>query len=155
MSSGLLRSARLSELYLHSPVDDLESFYYTMQRVAAYHRDSGTGEHKIDKLKAIIQGGLSGSVDDRFQASLAVHKIRPNDKEDVQKFGVFLTKIQPVLKEWYPLIFGLARSWRTVNDGIVDGDVVSRYYIRNALVFAYRGVADYLKIVRKRRESLR
>jgi len=154
MSSGLLRSVKLSEPYLHSPVDDLESFYYTMQWAAVHHDGSGTGEHETDKLKAIIQAGLSGTADDRFQASLGVHKICPNDQEDVQKFGAFLTKLQPVFKAWYPLIFGLVKSWRTVKDG-VDGDDVSRYYIRHALVFAYRGVTDYLKIIHKHRELLR
>jgi len=146
MSSGLLRSIRLSEQYLHSPVDDLESFYYTMQWIAAHHGEGPDIE--VGKLKSIILEGLSGSADDRFQASLAVHKIRQRDKGDLQEFGEFLVKIQPVLKEWYPMILGLVKSWKTVKDG-VDGDDVSGYYIRNALVFAYRGVADFLGVVKR------
>ena len=68
--------------------------------------------------------------------------------------GVFLTKFQPGFKDLYPLIFGLVKSWRTVKDG-VDTDDVSRYYIRHAVVFAHRVVADYLRIVHKHREWLR
>lgn len=152
MSSGLLRSIRLSEPYLHSPVDDLESFYYTLQREAVDYEGSDASKPKTDDLEA-LRVGLSGSADDRFQATLFVHRIRPSDREDVQKFGAFLARLQPVLKEWYPSILGLVKSWRTVRNG-VDETNTSGYYIRHALVFAYRGVADYLKIVHAHRESL-
>lgn len=153
MSSGLLRSIRLSEPYLHSPVDDLESFYYTMQQAAVQNDGHSTGKHQTDDLE-VLRSRLSGSVDNRFQATLLIHRIRLDNKEDVRKFGVFLAKLQPVLKEWYPLILALIKSWRTVKDGADGTDDVSRYCIRHALLFAYRGVADYLKIVHKHRESL-
>jgi hypothetical protein len=153
MSSGLLRSVRLSEPYLHSPVDDLESFYYTVQWAAVHNDGSSAGEQETDALKT-LRAKLSDSADIRFQASLLVHRIRPNNPEDIQKFGAFLAKLQPVLKEWYPSILTLMRSWRTVKDGADEADI-SGYYIRHALVFAYRGVADYLKIVHKHRESLK
>jgi len=152
MSSGLLRSVRLSETYLHSPVDDLESFYYTTQWAAVNNEGSSTGRHETDHLKA-LRAMLSGSADQRFQATLFVHRIRRHSKEDAQKFGAFLPKLRPVLKEWYSSILALTESWRTVKGGF-DGSDISRYYIRHALVFAYRGVADYLKIVHKHRESL-
>ena len=152
MSSGLLRSIRLSEPYIHSPVDDLESFYYTMQWAAAHNEASGTGRRETDDLE-ILRARLSGSGDNRFQATLLVHRINPNNEEDVRAFGAFLAKLQPVFKEWYPSILALMKSWRTVKDG-VDGTDVSQYYIRHALIFAYRGVADYLKIVHKHRKSL-
>jgi len=69
VSSGLLRSVRLpeSELYLHSPVDDLESSYYTMQWAAVHHNGPSTGNNETDKLKAIIQARLSGTANDRLQ----------------------------------------------------------------------------------------
>lgn len=153
MSSGLLRSVRLSEPYIHSPVDDLESFYYTTQWAAVCNEGSSAGGNGTDDLE-VLRTRLSGSADNRFQASLLIHRIRPNNQEDVQKFGAFLPRLQPVLKEWYPSILMLLRSWRTVKDGF-DGTNVSRYYTRHALVFAYRGVADYLNIVHKHRESLR
>ena len=53
-----------------------------------------------------------------------------------------------------PILLVLIKSWRTVKDGVDEADVVSRYYIRHALVFAYRGVSDYLGVVRKCRDSL-
>jgi hypothetical protein len=152
MSSGLLRSVRLSEPYLHSPVDDLESFYYTTQWAAVHNEDPSTGRNNTDGLET-LRAALSGSADNRFQATLWVHRIRPNNQEDVRKFGAFLPRLQPVLKEWYPSVLMLIKSWRTVKD-VFDGTSASRYYIRHALVFAYQGVADYLKIVHKHRESL-
>ena len=152
MSSGLLRSIRLSEPYLHSPVDDLESFYYTKQWAAARNEGYSTGKHQTDELE-VLQVRLSGSVDNRSQATLLVHRIRLNN-EDVQKFGAFLAKLHPVLKEWYTSILALMKSWRTVKDGADGTGDVSRYYVRHALLFAYRGVADFFKIVHKYRESL-
>jgi len=154
MSSGLLRSIRLSEKYLHSPVDDLESFYYTMQWAGVHNDGSRTGKHETDDLED-LRTKLASSADDRFQASLSIHRIRPNNREDVQKFSAFIAKLQPVLKEWYPQILALVHSWRTVKDGVDGTNDVSRYYTRHALAFAYRGVADYLKIVHKHRESLK
>ena len=153
MSSGLLRSVRDSEQYLHSPVDDLESFYYTMQWAAVTNDGSESGKHKSDDIEA-LRTRLNHNADMRFQATLSIHKIRPANQEDVQKFGAFLAKLQPVFKEWYPQILALIKSWRTVKDGADGADDVSRYYIRHALVFAYRGVSDYLKIVHKYRDSL-
>lgn len=153
MSSELLRAVRLSEPHLHSPVDDLESFYYTMQWAAVHNSGSDSGEHKTDHLDA-LRAGLSGSADSRFQATLLVHRIRPKNREDTQRFGEFLAKLQPVFKEWYPSILALIKSWRAVKSGADGADDVSGYYIRHGLVFAYRGVADYLKIVHKHRESL-
>lgn len=153
MSSGLLRSIRVSEPYLHSPVDDLESFYYTMQWAAVDNDGSASGKHESDDIKA-LRAMLAGSADNRFQATLAIHRTRPGNREDVRKFGAFLTKLQPIFKEWYPSILGLTKSWRTVHDGVGGAEDVSQYYIRHALVFAYRGVSDYLKIVHKHRNSL-
>jgi len=154
MSSGLLRSVRLLEPYLHSPVDDLESFYYTMQWAAVHNANSSTGIRKTDYLED-LRARLSSSADDRFQATLLVHRIRSDNLEDVQKFGTFLTTLQPFLEDWYPSILALIKSWRTVKDRVDGTDDVSQYYIRHALLFAYRGVTDYLKIVHKYRESLK
>ena len=154
MSSGNLRSLRGSEPYLHSPVDDLESFYYTMQWAAARNNGSDSGAHKIDDIKLLL-ARLSDTADRRFQATLSIHRMRPNNEEDVQKFGTFLAKLQPVLKEWYPSIIALMQSWRTVKDGVDGTSDVSGYYIRHALVFAYRGVSDYLKIVHNHRDALK
>src|SRR5258708_6793836 len=106
MSSGLLRSLRVSEPYLHSPVDDLESLYYTMQWAAVYNDGSGTGNHESDHLE-VMQARLSGCADKRFQTTLLIHRIRLDNKEDVEKFGPFLAKLQPVFKEWYPSIIAL------------------------------------------------
>lgn len=153
MSSGLLRSVRLSEAYLHSPVDDLESFYYTLQWAAAYNEGSSTETHRGDDLRA-LRAMLSGSADNRFQAALLIHRIRRHSEEDVRRFGAFLPKFQPVLEDWYPSILALIESWRAVRGGF-DGSDISRYYIRHALVFAYRGVADYLRFVHRYRESLK
>ena len=152
MSSGLLRSIRRSEPYLHSPVDDLESFYYTAQWAAARNQGSDAGRIETDDLKT-LRARLSVTADIRFQATLLLHRINPNSQEDIRKFGTFLPKLQPVLKEWYPSILMLMKSWRTVKDGVGEADV-SQYYIRHALAFAYRGVADYLNIVHKHRKSL-
>jgi hypothetical protein len=153
MSSGLLRSLRVSEPYLHSPVDDLESWYFTMQWAAVYNGGFHPEKNETDDIEA-LRDRLSDSADKRFQATLSIHKIRPDNQEDVKEFGAFLAKLQPVFKEWYPSILALIKSWRTVKDGVDEADDVSRYYIRHALVFAYRGVSDYLKIVHKYRDSL-
>ena len=136
-------------------MDDLESFYFTTQWAAMHNRSSGIAKIETDDLRALpVRAELSISADSRFRATLRIHRIRPNNQEDIRIFGSFLPKLQPVLKEWYPTILALIKSWRTVKDGF-DGTDVSRYYIRHALVFAYRGVADYLKIVHKHRESLK
>jgi hypothetical protein len=101
MSSGLLRSVWVLEPYLHSPVDNLRSFYYTMQWVAVHNNGSSTRKHKTNNLK-VVWARISSSVDNRFQVLLLVHRICHNNQEDVQKFGTFLAKLQLVLKEWYP-----------------------------------------------------
>lgn len=153
MSSGLLRSIRVSEPYLHSPVDDLESFYYTMQWAAVNNNGSASGKHKTENIEA-LRVNLRDTADRRFQTTLSIHRIRPDNKQDIEKFGPFLTKLQPVFKEWYPSILALVQSWKTVKDGVEGADDVSQYYIRHALVFAYRGVSDYMEIVHKYRAKL-
>jgi hypothetical protein len=101
MSPGLLRSVRLSRPYLHSPADDLESFYYIMQWAAVHNDGSGAG-----KRSRRYPG----------QVPLLIHRIRPNNLKYIQKFGAFLAGLQLVLKDRYPSILTLIRSCRTVKD---------------------------------------
>jgi hypothetical protein len=82
MSSGLLRAVQLLEPYLHSPVDDLESFCYTMQWAGVNNDGSDSGGHETDHLDT-LRAKLSDSVDNRFQATLFVHRIRPENQEDI------------------------------------------------------------------------
>ena len=131
---------------------DLESFHYTTQWAPASSEGSDAGRIETDDLN-ILRARLSVPVGIRFRATHSPHRLRLGNREDIRKFGTFLPRPQPVLEEWYPSLLGLMKSWRTVKDGVGEADV-SRYFIRHALVFAHREVADYLKIVQKYLESL-
>lgn len=124
-----------------------------MQWAAVYNSGSDSGKHESDHIE-VMQARLSECADKRFQTTLLIHSIRLDNQQDVERFGTFLAKLQPVFKEWYPSIITLIKSWRTVKDEAGGVDDVSRFYVRHALVFAYRGVSDYLKIVHKYRDSL-
>ena len=51
MSFKLLETLEVPEPYLHSPVDDLESFYYTAQWAVAFNDGASGGKYDGTKIR--------------------------------------------------------------------------------------------------------
>ena len=73
MSQKLLDKMSVKRPYLHSPVDDLESFYYTAQWAAAFNDGTSGGRHEegeIIWLRTIISSA---------EREVATWMVRSND----------------------------------------------------------------------------
>src|SRR5258705_1183914 len=59
MSSRLVNTLRTTKPYLHSPVDDLESFYYTAQWAVAFNDGASGGRYngiELQDFREMIAG---------------------------------------------------------------------------------------------------
>ena len=137
--------------HLHSPVDDLESFYYTAQWAAAFNDGASGGRHdgiEIQDLREMISG------DRRERATNMVREERLSP--DTTEYGPFLTRSLYLLTPWQDKLGTLIRDWnRVMRNAASRGDEDKKEYLRlNFLVYSYRGVGEYLELVHKHRELL-
>jgi len=137
--------------YLHSPVDDLESFYYTAQWAAAFNDGASGGRFngpEIQEFREMIAGG------ERARATIKLSSLAPFSAE--AKYGLFFARSLRVLTPWRLKLFTLRQEWSDVlhSASLRDGNDNEEYLRLNFYIFGYRGVVEYLQLVHKHRESL-
>jgi len=154
MSQNLVDTLRSSRSYPHSPVDDLESFYYTAQWAAAFNDGATGGKHdgaSIREFREMILG------DGRLAATHALMLKGPDfwREEEQQKYGAFFANSTTILRPWFGKLNTLAIDWQSV---LIQArkleDTEKEYLADNFLVFGYRGVAEYLQLIHEHRELL-
>ena len=153
MSNKLVNNQRTRprKPYLHSPVDDLESFYYTAQWAAAFNDGASGGRFngpEIQEFRKMIAGG------ERAQATDEVTSLSPRSAG--AQYGPFFALSLPLLASWWSKFVALRRHWTDVLDdaSLGDGEDREKYLRLNFYIFGYRGVAEYLELVHEHCESL-
>ena len=152
MSRRLVSTLRTANPYLHSPVDDLESFYYTAQWAVAFNDVAGGKRHdgiKIQRFREIIGGS------ERELANVMVRDdLRPIRSE--AQYGPFFAQSLHLLAPWRFKLSELGSDWYDVLDNAAsrDGEDKERFLGLNFLIYGYRGVTEYLQLVHEHRASL-
>jgi len=154
MSQDLLNTLWDSDPHFHSPVDDLQSFYYTAQWAAAFNDGASGGKYdsnKIRKFREMISGG-------RRLAATDVILSRTYDfwKEVGQAYGPFFTHSTAILHPWLQRLNTLKAEWSptTVRAEKLDDAKRKDYLVYNFLVYGYRGVGEYFELIHNHRALL-
>ena len=145
MSDDILTAAELRRNYLQSPVDDLYSFYYTMQWAAAFH-DQEFAAIDIPADLKFLRNNLLGIYMIR---SFATTQITDPSPLSPLHYGSFLTQCQPVLRDWYLELRGIRADWIECQSKLHGQDLDAKVYISLFSTFALRGVATLAEIVYK------
>lgn len=152
MSTKLVETLEYPEPHLHSPVDDLESFYYMTQWAVAFNDGMNGKRHdgiKIQRFREMIAG------DRREQAVIKVRQdISPRTAE--ADYGLFFARSLPLLAPWREKLVTLSRGWVDVMDEAAELNEMDREENMglNFLIYGYRGVAEYLELVHQLCASL-
>ena len=137
---------------LHSPVDDLESFYYTAQWAAAFNDGPKGEKHDGDGVREFREM-ISG--DKRYSA---VHRIRTTDHDtwEEEEYGAFFANSTALLHPWLEKLNALLIDWRRLAAQAKKlEDAKKKDHLTNSfLVLGYRGVAEYFQLLHQHRESL-
>ena len=145
MSDEILTAAELPRIYLQSPVDDLFSFYYTMQWAAVFH-DQEFAATDIPSELEYLRKKLLGIRDNRLVATIDITAPSPLSP---LRYGSFLTQCQPVLRDWYLELRGIRADWIECQSKLHGQDLDAKVYISLFSTFALRGVATLAEIVYK------
>ena len=152
MSAGLVDTLRRPGPYLHSPVDDLESFYYTAQWAVACNDGASGGKYKgtgIQRFREMIAG------EERARATALVHYVLdPVTAEE--EYGPFFAHSLTLLSPWFAKLATMVRSWNGVmhRAAKLDGKDKEKYLGSNFLIYGYRGVTEYFELLREHGASL-
>ena len=110
MSPKLVDTLRSRGTYLHSPIDDLQSFYYTVQWAVAFNDGASGREYDGEEIK-YFRKMIAG---DRWdQASNQVRDKPSVTEQDVIDYGTFFASSLALLNPWMRLVV-LRREWRLV-----------------------------------------
>ena len=145
MSDGILAAAECHDDYLQSPVDDLFSFYYTMQWAAAFHNQELSTKEAPSKLK-MLRGKLSGNQDSR---SYVTSKIIASPPLNPRDYGSYLVSCQPILRAWNSELQDLLTDWNKCQLELEGRKKNAEIYKSIFLTFAVRGVATLAELVHK------
>jgi len=155
MSHNLVDTLRSSSSYLHSPVDDLESFYYTAQWAAAFNDGAMGGKRDGASIREFREK-ISG--DGRLTATHALMLKGPDfwrQEQQQQRYGAFFANSTVILRPWFGKLITLAIDWQSVLIQARKLEGTEKEYLADSfLVFGYRGVAEYLQLIHEHRELL-
>jgi len=152
MSQSLVNVLWFPKPYLHSPVDDLESFYYTAQWAVAFGNGGSGKKHDGDGVREFREM-ISG--DKRL---LAVGDIR-NTHHDVweeEEYGAFFVNSTALLHPWLEKLEDLRTDWRSLaaQTKKLKNTNTKEHLADNFLVYGYRGVAEYFELLHQHGGSL-
>jgi len=149
MSDDLRMALWTMDPYLHSPVDDLFSFGYTVQWAAAFNDGASGRKHdgtKIQRFREMIAD------DRRGDAVMLLGRLAPS----LAEHGPFFVQSLVLLVPWWTKLSALARDWSFAmehTDALKGKDKEERLRL-NFLTFGYRGVGEYFELVHEHRASL-
>ena len=150
MSDDILYASDLRNSYLQSPVDDLYSFYYTMQWAAVFHNEEFAAKDVPSHLD-IFRKKLLGNQDNRLFVTSKINDLIPLEPLE---YGSVLVSCQPVLRDWYTELQRLRVDWHDCRKGLKGQEVKGEIYIPLFLTFAVRGVAMLSEVVHKHTENM-
>ena len=106
MSDDLLRATEGDTSYLQSPVDDLFSFYYTLQWAAVFHNGEFTTGKDVPSYLRGLRKDISGD-----QRARATYTIITTVALEVDECGQFLVDCHPFLRNWHFSLRDLVHKW--------------------------------------------
>ncbi|KAJ8503339.1 hypothetical protein ONZ45_g10942 [Pleurotus djamor] len=138
MSKPLLDSIEFSEFYLQSPVDDLCSFYYVGQWAALFNQGAEDQNRTLSPRFLKLRNSVDGSAEARTSATADVGK----------------SPLGGILK--HTLRSLLVDNWIEAKAPGQDlvGAEAHQFYMPLFFKFAYRGVKEYLEILKEGRDEL-
>ena len=105
MSDDILNAVEYRHNYLQSPVDDLFSFYYTMQWAAVFRNQEFAAKDIPFELK-ILREKLLGN-----NRSATTLQITAPSLLFSHEYGLVVAKCHPVLRAWYLELQSLRVDW--------------------------------------------
>ena len=145
MAHNILVAAEINDDYLRSPVDDLYSFYYTMQWAAFFHDQEFTAKDVPERLK-YSRDDLLGTYKDRLYCTAQVtspSSLRPRE------YGSVVATCQPVLRAWYLELQRLSADWEDLQFQLEGQETNAEIYIPLFSTLALRGVTVLAELVHK------
>ena len=145
MSDGLLDAARYCCDYLQSPVDDLYSFYHTLQWAAVFHnQEFADKDIFVPPYLKGLRENLLGDYRSSTTLKIIDHStLRPRD------YGSVVANCQPLLRAWNLELQNLRADWKDCQYALEEQKTKAEIYIPLFLTFAVRGVAVLAELVHK------
>ena len=132
--------------YLQSPVDDLFSFYYTLQWAVVFHdREFSTKEDvpsKLEKLREYLLGNRGDRLSTTVQFA-SRFPLRPRE------YGSVVAKCHPLLRAWNSELEDLRVDWLNCQYELGGHEAKAEIYQPLFLTLAVRGVAAFAELVYK------
>ncbi|KAF7325742.1 hypothetical protein MKEN_00424600 [Mycena kentingensis (nom. inval.)] len=153
MSNRLLDAkAKQISFLIHSPIDDLFSFYYTTQWAAAFHGNVVPSD--LQSLRSDLAGGRG----QRARGTETIRELVSTAGLRAQ-YGRFLVLLAPILKLWNAKLVELQGEWRVAQEEL-DNSVLHGKEIREMqtipfLAFGYRGIAEFAELIKSEGKRLR
>jgi hypothetical protein len=119
----MLIAGEYGDDYLQSPVDDLYSFYHTMQWAAVFHDQGFAAKDVPIKLKRLRQNFLG----DQKDRSFATNEITAPSSLTASEYGSVLTNCQPLLRAWYLELQSLKEDWKKCQSKLQGQETKPRF----------------------------
>ena len=145
MSDDILTAGEYGDDYLQSPVDDLFSYYYTMQWAAVFH-DREFAATDVPRNLKMLREHLLGVQNDR---SFATTKITTAPSVRPREYGSVVAQCHPLLRAWNSELQFLRHDWNECQYKLEGQETKAEIYIPLFLTFAVRGVATLAELVHK------
>ena len=142
MSDDSLIASEHRRDYLQSPVDDLYSFYYTMQWAAVFHDQEFAAKEISFDLK-FLRESLLGTQNDRLYVTSQISDSPPLE------CGSVVSNCHPMLRAWYMQLQGLRADWKGCLSKLKGRETKAEIYKHLFSTFAVRGVATLAELVHK------
>jgi len=126
--------------YLHSPVDDLESFFWVA--VWSVFFNKGNAKERSDEEKGIRDDLVGGRKDDAMRDIVKL-KRHGNNSDITYRF-------QPTLREWWVKVRHRDEVWSEQVLDCEPGGADEGYYLPHFHRFALEGVVDVLEVLENR-----
>ena len=140
MSRALYRA---TEGHLHSPVDDLESFFWVAVWSVFFNKDD-TGPKSAEEKG--IQDDLAHGHKDSAMGSLSTFS-------DPRTHNMAIRVFRSILRDWWRKVRDSPGVW---NENVIEGTpegAGKEYFLPHFHQFALRGVVDVLELLEKYKDS--
>jgi hypothetical protein len=143
MSDEILTAGEYGDGYLQSPVDDLFSYYYTMQWAAVFH-DREFAVTDVPRNLKILREHLLGAQNNRLFTTTQITTVLPLRPRE---YGSVVAQCRPVLRAWNLELQALRNDWNECQYKLEGQETKADIYIPLFLTFAVRGVATLAELV--------
>ena len=145
MSDGLLDAAKYCCDYLQSPIDDLYSFYNTLQWAVVFHNQEFADKDNL--VPPYLNGLRENLLGDQSNRSFATSKITNRLPLRPHVCGSVVANCRPLLRAWISELQDLESDWMECQYALERQKTVAEIYVSLFTTFAVRGVAALAELV--------